>query len=142
MTDERSEVYDYTYLTCKRTDCSYTQSSMIHDDSSAPATKADMQMVLHTIQKVQTTQLVMQQDMQDQFVFVAEQMGNLATKDELHTLKEELQEEIKTSIQTSEQHILAAVEHRRYDDVGITNDRFIGHDKRIHALEVQTRLVA
>lgn len=93
-------------------------------------------MLLQTIQEVQSTQLIMREDMQNQFSFIAECMEGMATKDDLQVVKEELQGEIKES----EKHVLAAVEHKRYDDNGITNDRFIGHDQRIHALEVHTGL--
>ncbi len=113
---------------------------MIQDDSTTSATKRDIQVLQdmllgainrnsQDIQSVKTLMLAQDEHLQ-------EQIAGLATKEELYVVKEELREEIKAS----ERHVLAAVEQKRYDDIGITKDRFTAHDERIRRLEIQTGL--
>lgn len=122
---------------------------MINDDTSAPATKQDIQLLLEKLTGVQNDQVTVMgavqqnsQDIQnlkelmlDQDDMLQKQIGGLAIKEELYAVKEELQEQIKEEIHASERHVLAAVEQKRYDDVGITKDRFTEHDRRITRLE-------
>lgn len=109
---------------------------MIADDSSVPAKKGDIQtlkgdvqIILHNIKMLSEAIQNIKVALLAQDEMLQEQINGLATK-------EELREEIKAS----ERHVLAAIGHKRYDDVGINNDRFTGHDKRIRALEVHTGL--
>lgn len=125
-------------------DSFYTAKTMTTEDSSVPATKGDVQMILERLSGIQGTQTSMQQDIQSvkalmlaQDEHLQGQISGLATKEDLYAVKEGLQEEIKAS----ERHVLAAVEQKRYDDIGITKDRFTGHDQRIRRLEEKTGLV-
>lgn len=98
----------------------------------------EVQGIKSEVQEMRFDLQEVRQEMHDQDNVLTENIGHLATKEELYALKEELQEEIRAS----EKHVLAAVEHKRYEDSGIINDQFTEHGRRLDTLERKTGLIA
>ena len=91
-------------------------------DDQAPATKKDIQDFTHLIMGTLL-------DMENRMVM------KIGVEEAIEASEERMKEEIRTSIQTSERHLLVVFEDLKHDVMGIHTDKISQHEDRIVRLE-------